>query len=72
MKIHLLLLLRLVLVLATLLYCFHVHEERHRFVVLGKVFDHVETTIMFDRKTHKSCMVLLSDKPDNSAYACPQ
>jgi hypothetical protein len=52
----------LLLTLAAALYCFHVHEERQRFVVLGNAFDSPDMVIMFDRKTHKSCLVALDLK----------
>jgi hypothetical protein len=60
----------LILTLAAGLYCFHVHEERHRFVVLGNAFGtDAGVVIMFDRKTHKSCLVAVGH---NVTDSCPQ
>jgi hypothetical protein len=62
----------LILTLVAGLYCFHVHEERHRFVVLGNAFGPTDpgVVIMFDRKTHKSCLVAVGN--DSVKDSCPR
>jgi len=62
MKPHLLWFGAFLLALASALYCFRVHEERQRFIVIGNAFDSPEVVVMFDRKTHKSCLVMLDAK----------
>jgi hypothetical protein len=65
MKIHLLWFVGFLLALAAGVYCFHVHEERNRFVVLGNAFgSNPDVVVMFDRKLHKSCLVMLDSKAD--------
>ena len=63
MKTHLLWFGAFLLALASTLYCFHLHEERHRFIVIGNLDnDNAALVIMFDRKIHKSCLVMLDAK----------
>jgi hypothetical protein len=56
------------LTLAT--YCFHVHEERHRFVKVGEVGPAGAMVVMFDRKTRDLCIASLPSGAMNNALLC--
>lgn len=71
MKRDLLRFLGLIIVVAAGVYCFHVHEERHRFIVLGNAFGTPDVVVMFDQKTHKSCLVVLDPKMQRDDL-CPR
>jgi hypothetical protein len=56
------------LIIAT--YCFHVHEERQRFVKVGDLAASGAVIVMFDRKTRDLCVASLPSPTMNNAALC--
>jgi hypothetical protein len=50
--------------------CFHLHEERHRFVKVGEVGPAGAMVVMFDRKTRNLCVSSFPSESMNKAQLC--
>lgn len=52
-------------------YCFHLHEERHRFVKVGELDSTRAVIVMFDRRTRDLCVASLpSESMKNASSLC--